>query len=247
MIHPRSPRWREWSYLVLAIAICLVVALSLLGRMIDSPGRAYERWFYEQKSQTWKEARWLGVEIEKNPMDLQIYQEILSETKPDILIEAGTYKGGSAYFFASIFDLLGHGRVVTIDIDDRPGKPRHPRIDYILGSSTDPRTLSQVRALVRPGERVMVILDSDHHRAHVLREMELYGPLVTPGNYLVVEDTNMDRDRLYPNFGPGPGAAVAEFLKTSRDFLPDPSRERYQFTFNPGGWLRRVEAPRAAR
>ncbi len=85
----------------------------------------------------------------------------------------------------------------------------------------------------------MVILDSDHSRDHVLRELELYSPLVTPGCYLVVEDTNVNGHPVSPEFGPGPMEAVEAFLETTNDFEVDRSREKLLLTFNPSGYLRR--------
>ena len=115
--------------------------------------------------------KWLGVTVQKTPLDLFVMQEILFETRPDVLIETGTYKGGSAFFFAKLFDQIGHGRIMTVDIERQPGLPEHERIQYLLGSSTDPGVLDQIRAGIAPGERVMVLLDSDHHAAHVLEEL----------------------------------------------------------------------------
>ena len=226
--------------LTMSVAVCLIVLLPLFGLLADSPPNAYHRWYYNHEESTWKTAKWLGVPIEKCPMDMQVYQEILYETKPDVLIEAGTYKGGSAYFFASLFDFIGHGKVLTMDIVDYPGKPVHPRITYLTGSSTSEEMVARVKGLIRPGDKVMVVLDSDPHKSHVLKEIQLYSPLVKVGSYLVVEDTNINGHPVLPKFGPGPGEAVGEFLGSNRDFVPDETREKYGFTFNPGGWLKRV-------
>lgn len=147
--------------------------------------------------------------------------------------------GGSAYYFASLFDLLGKGRVVTIDILPIPSRPQHSRITYLLGSSTFEETLRQVRDGIHPGERVMVVLDSDHHADHVKREMEDYSPLVCSGCYLVVEDTDINGNPVLPGSGPGPNEAVHEFLGTHKDFVQDFSREYLGVTYFPGGWLKR--------
>jgi len=87
----------------------------------------------------------------------------------------------------------------------------------------------------------MVILDSDHKKDHVLGELQAYAPLVTKGMYLIVEDTNINGRPVFPGFGPGPGEAVDEFLAANRAFVRDPARERFFVTFNPGGYLRRVQ------
>jgi cephalosporin hydroxylase len=201
---------------------------------------AFHQWYYDHFDATWQNTSWLGVQVDKVPLDLWVYQEIISETNPDVLIEAGTYKGGSALFFASVFDALKHGRVLSIDIVAYPNRPQHPRITYLLGSSTSEAIFQKIKGSIRPGETVMVSLDSDHHKAHVLEELKLYSSLVTIGNYLVVEDTDINGHPVYPTFGPGPMEAVMEFLKTNSNFEQDRSREKFGFTAYPGGWLKRV-------
>lgn len=186
--------------------------------------------------------RWHGVVVVKNPADLFTYQEILFETKPDLIIETGTFAGGSALYMAHLLDLLGHGRVLSIDLEiDRP-LPAHPRIDFLLGmSSTDPVVLSHV-AKHAEDKRCMVILDSAHGAEHVLNELNLYSPFVAKGCYLIVEDTNPDGYFLGPDTrdGQGPAEAVKAWQPRNRGFLVDLDREKYGFTQNPGGYLRRV-------
>ncbi len=167
---------------------------------------------------------WLGVEMEKYPTDLYVYQEIIFETKPDVLIEAGTYKGGSAYYYASLFDLLRRGRVITMDIEDQPDKPKHPRIEYLLLSSVSDEAVRHIRAEIKPEERVMVSLDSNHTAGHVFKELQIYAPMVSKGCYLVVEDTDINGHPVNRNFGPGPMEALNRFLAVNHDFEPDRSR-----------------------
>lgn len=190
-------------------------------------------------SQVWTQTFWLGVPTQKCPLDLWIYQEILAEKRPDLIIETGTAAGGSALYLASIGDQLGSGHVVTIDVEARDDRPRHPRITYLTGSSTDPEVLSAAAALRRPGGSVMVVLDSDHSAGHVLAELDWYAPLVTRGQYLIVEDTNVNGHPVLHNFGPGPMEAVEEFLHRTADFEIDLEREKLRMTFNPRGYLRR--------
>lgn len=201
--------------------------------------RAFHRLFYDRFEQTWDNATWLGVKLLKCPFDAWVLQEILWETKPDLIVECGTRFGGSAHFFATLCDLLGHGEILTIDIDvpDVP-RPAHPRITYLAGSSIAAPILAEVRARAE-GSSVMVILDSDHSEAHVARELRAYGPLVTPGCYLVVEDTNLNGHPVFPAHGPGPKEAVERFLAETHDFEVDRTREKFFLTFNPGGYLRR--------
>ena len=200
----------------------------------------FHQWYYDHSERTWLNTRWLGARNAKLPSDLWVYQEIIYEVKPDILIEAGTFEGGSAYYFASLFDLMNKGRVVTIDIEDKPGKPQHKRITYLLGSSTSDEIYNQVKANIHPNDIVMVSLDSDHHRDHVLKELNLYGKLVTPGSYIVVEDSNVNGHPVAKDFGPGPMEALEEFLKNNPGFKSDLDREKFGVTFYPNGWIKRV-------
>jgi cephalosporin hydroxylase len=197
--------------------------------------------YYSGREQTWGNTFWLGQTVLKCPLDLWSYQEILHEVQPELIIETGTYQGGSALFLASICDLLDQGEVLTIDVDRREGRPRHPRITYLTGSSTSSKILRQVRQRASGKSTVLVILDSGHGKDHVLSELHAYAPLVTPGSYLVVEDTNLNGHPVESNHGPGPAEAVEEFLERSDGFVRDESREKFLLTFNPGGYLRKRE------
>lgn len=198
---------------------------------------------YYQDPATWRDTYWLGVRTLKCPLDLWIYQEILQELRPQLIIECGTAFGGSAAYLASICDLVGSGRVVTIDIELKPGRPVHPRITYLLGSSVDPGTVAQVHAMIPSDGPVLVILDSDHSAAHVTRELALYSEFVTVGSFLVVEDSNINNHPVAPTFGPGPMEAIVDFLEGNNEFVVDESKEKYHLTFNPHGFLRRVRQP----
>ncbi len=173
------------------------------------------------------------------PSDLLVYQELLVSTAPDLVIETGTLNGGSALYLATVMDALDHGRVVSIDLEPQPGLPTHGRIEFVTGSSTDPEIVKSVAAGIGKGERVMVILDSDHSQTHVAGELEAFAPLVTPGCYLIVEDTNINGHPVYPEFGPGPMEAVLEFLPNHPEFVVDATCERLLMTFNPNGFLLR--------
>lgn len=183
---------------------------------------------------------WMGVPCLKCPMDLWAYQEILFEVRPDLVLETGTHRGGSALFLAHMLDLLGSGEVVTIDVLEHPGRPEHPRIRYVRGSSADEGLVRGLLAGRPAAQRRLVILDSDHSKAHVARELALFAPCVSPGSYLVVEDSNVNGHPVLPEFGPGPSEAVAEFLAGHPEFVADVSREKFLMTFNPGGYLKRV-------
>jgi len=201
--------------------------------------RPFHRLFYNSGKHTWSNTHWLGVPAQKCAFDLWVYQEMLHELRPAVIVECGTANGGSALFLASICDLLGHGEVVTVDIADQPGRPSHDRITYLKGSSTDPEIVERVNQLVASRAPVVVILDSDHSRDHVLNELRLYAPLVSSGSYLIVEDSNVNGHPVLPDFGPGPAEAVTRFLAETDEFEVDRSREKFLLSFNPSGYLRK--------
>lgn len=201
----------------------------------------FHRLYYDaaQSGGTWYNTYWMGVSTQKCPLDLWVYQEILFKVRPGLIVECGTYAGGSALYLAQLCDLLGRGQVVTIDVEDR-ARASHPRLSQVIGSSVDPRVVDHVRELAADPGPVLVILDSDHRAGHVLEELRSYAPLVTPGSYLIVEDTNLNGHPVQPGFGPGPMEAVQAFLRENPDFAPDGSREKLLLTFNPSGYLRRI-------
>jgi cephalosporin hydroxylase len=201
----------------------------------------FHRLYYDdaESGGTWQATHWLGRPALKCPLDLWIYQEMVQELRPDVIVETGTFLGGTALFLASICDLVGHGRVVTIDIEPQAGVPSHDRITYLHGSSTSPEVLGQVREALGDGT-LMAILDSDHHAEHVLEELRAYAPLVPVGSYLIAEDTNINGNPVLPDWGPGPREAVETFLGETDSFAVDESKEKFFMTFNPGGYLKRV-------
>jgi cephalosporin hydroxylase len=200
---------------------------------------AFHRLYYETSGRTWMKTYWMGLPVMKCPLDLWIYQEILHELRPDLIVECGTLQGGSALFMAGICDLLGCGQVVTIDVAPRANRPNHARISYLTGSSTAPEIVRQVEDRAAGAKSVLVILDSDHHYDHVLDELRSYRQLVTPGSYLIVEDTNINGHPVLFEFGPGPMEAVEEFLREAPEYSVDVSREKFYMTYNPRGFLRR--------
>lgn len=197
---------------------------------------------------------WLGMPVIQLPEDLMTMQTVIHRVRPDVIVETGTAHGGSAIFYASMLELLGGGRVVSVDVEIRPHNRRaieaHPlcgRVTLIEGSSTAPATASQVRDAIRPGERVLVALDSNHTQAHVAQELEHYAPLVTPGSYLVVFDGVMRVLADAPNGKPdwatdNPLTAVDAFLARHPEFERDADIIPYPVTHCPGGFLRRRSA-----
>lgn len=193
------------------------------------------------------ENKWLGIQTWQHPFDVWITQEIMTEMRPDIVLETGTHRGGSAVLWAMILQhLQPNGRVITIDIENRlvPEARDHPlfrqRVDFLLGGSTDPAIVAEVKRRVE-GKKVMVILDSRHTRDHVLNELREYASLVPKGGYVIVQDSTVNGHPYAPNHGPGPWEAIEEFLRTDDRFVSDRSRERWLLTNNPTGFLKRIK------
>jgi len=190
---------------------------------------------------TWKNTFFLGIATQKCPFDLFIYQEILYELKPDVIVELGTAFGGGALFLASICDLINNGEVISVDINDINGKPSHKRIKYLIGSSISNEIVGQVKELIKNKNKVLIILDSDHSKGHVLKELMIYSKLVSLGSYIIVEDSNIHGHPVQPDHGPGPAEAIEEYFKEYSDFMVDKSREKFYLTFNPGGYLKKIK------
>ena len=197
---------------------------------------------------------WLGVPVIQMPPDIVALQEILWETRPQLVIETGVARGGSLILSASILELAGEGQVLGIDIDVRPhnretieSHPLSRRIRLVEGSSLDEAVVAQARAAAEQVERVMVVLDSNHTHEHVLAELRAYAPLVTVGQFLVVADTFIEHippqaHRPRP-WGPGdnPGTALRAWLDEMDGFEPDAFvNAKLLLTATPGGYLRRV-------
>jgi cephalosporin hydroxylase len=191
--------------------------------------------------------QWMGVQTLQTPMDMLAFQEILYEHRPDLVIETGSYHGGSALFLACMMDILDHGRVISIDLLPMwerltsAQRPEHERITWLKGDSVSKEIRRLVQAEVDQAQSVMVILDSDHSRGHVARELQAYAPMVSVGHYLVVQDTNLNGHPVNLEHGPGPWEAVEKFLEDQAGaFAIDVSREKWLVSFNPGGFLIRV-------
>lgn len=149
----------------------------------------------EWNQQHWQSFSWLGFQLWQLPEDVLRLQEVVASVRPDVIIETGVNRGGSAVFFASLCRALGRGRVISIDIripselrEAVDASPLGDLITLIEGDSASQAVVDRVRGSVGPGQTVFVFLDSDHSRAHVRRELDAYGPLVTPGSYIVATD-----------------------------------------------------------
>ena len=195
----------------------------------------------EHRSPILNNTRWHGIVLQKCPLDLFSYQEIMYEVKPKLIVETGTLHGGSALWLADMMSLIhGWGKqwnVISVDIKQEINLPIHPRIKYLRGSSVSDEIISIIkRLLLTP---VMVILDSDHRAEHVYKELDIYSQFVTPGSYLIVEDTDANGHPILPRFGPGPMEALKSWLPNHPEFEIDKSREKFLLTMNPDGYLRR--------
>jgi cephalosporin hydroxylase len=207
----------------------------------DAIVERFHQLYYGAADRTWRGGTtYRGTTIWKCPLDLWLYQELLAAVRPGLVIETGTAFGGSAFYLGDLCETLDLGKVVTIDTQVFEGRVTHPRVTYLFGSSTSEEVLEQVRAMVPADAPVLVILDSDHTRDHVLGELRALSPLVPVGSFLIVEDTNVNGHPAYPSFGPGPMEALEDFLAENDGFVVDPVSEKFFMTFNPRGVLRRV-------
>lgn len=248
-----------WS---LTLAIVVLSTLNLVSCSTSSPSqttssspsftdeeaiiRFYEIWNDPKRAGFWGNT-WFGISTLQNPMDVWITQEIISEVKPDFIIETGTLQGGSAALWATILEQVNpDGRVITIDIDDTTARAKklsivQRKVDFYIGSSTDPKIVADIKSRVQ-GKKVLVILDSLHAKHHVYDELQAYGDLVSVGSYMIVQDSFVNGHPITPITGyvEGPWEAIEAFLPTTDKFEVDKSKERLIFTYNPNGFLQRV-------
>ena len=204
---------------------------------------------------------WMGRPVIQLPEDMLRMQEVIFSTQPDVIIETGVAHGGSLIFYSSLCKAMEQGRVIGIDIEIRPhnrqaiqAHPLSDRITLIEGSSTAPDIVAQVKALVQPGEKVLVILDSNHTYAHVLAELEAYADLVTPGSYIVATDGIMQDLADVPRGTPGwvtdnPTCAARDFAAQHPEFKIEQPRWPFNeseldqnITHWPGAWLQRLSS-----
>lgn len=198
------------------------------------------------------EIDWLGVPVIQTPEDLILMQELFFDVKPDFIIEIGIAHGGGLIYYSSLMELLNKGKVIGVDIEIRQhnkevveAHPLSKRIELIEGDSVSDETIRELRKVVPKNSKVIVCLDSDHTKAHVLRELELYQDFVMPGCYIVVFDTNTSKlaelgacDKKY--IGNGPKEAVDAFLKQRNDFEIDRKYNKLYVSSSIDGYLRRI-------
>ena len=215
--------------------------MSVYGRTIGPLVR--KAFFIEliDRTRNFGDTTWHGRPTWQNVLDAWVIQEAIFEVKPSLIIECGTNRGGSALFYGDLLDLIGHGQVVSVDIE-RMHTYTHPRVTFLVGSSTSPEIADQLRgAAAKATGPVLVILDSDHSRDHVARELELYAPLATVGSYVLVQDGVIDTLPVFQRYRPGPVPAIRRFLESHPEFVADDRKNnRFLITHHPLGWLRRV-------
>ncbi|PWE57719.1 hydroxylase [Metarhizobium album] len=202
---------------------------------------------------------WMGRPVIQLPEDMIRMQEVIFTVKPDVIIETGVAHGGSLIYYSSLCKAMEKGRIIGIDIEIRPhnraaieSHSLYDRIQLIEGSSTAPEIVSQVKALVKPGETVLVILDSNHTYAHVYDELEAYADLVTPGSYIVATDGVMKDVADVPRGTAdwttnNPTFAARDFAEKHTEFVIEQpawpfneSELAENITHWPGAWLKRV-------
>lgn len=203
---------------------------------------------------------WMGRPIIQLPEDIVRVQEVVYALAPDVIVETGVAHGGSLIFYAGLCKAMERGRVIGIDIEIRPQNraaiENHllaPYITLVEGSSVAPEVVAKVKAMIEPGARVFVMLDSNHGRDHVLAELRAYADLVSVGSYIVASDGIMGEVAGAPRSGPdwswnNPRAAAEAFVKEDARFAiqepPFPFNEgmiRARVTYWPGAYLKRVK------
>jgi cephalosporin hydroxylase len=237
--------------LVLAAVLAVLGTILVRDRFARTPAdrergvaTAFFRQYYGRSIH--RTTSWYGVAIQQTPTDMWMIQQIIVELKPDFLIETGTFKGGSALYYASVLQGLdAPTKIVTVDIEGQLDKAlEYPvfrdRVIPIIGDSVGPDTIRRIADIVQ-GKPALVLLDSLHRKDHVLRELELYANFVPVGGYMIVFDTDLNGHPVRPDYGPGPMEAVEEFLKTDSRFVSDVSRERFMLTMCPKGYLKRIK------
>ncbi len=204
--------------------------------------RGLRRWMIRYHTDLlFDKVSWMGVPARKMVLDAWVYQQIIHETRPEIIIEIGNAEGGSTKYLAHLLDIVGQGEVIAVDIDHSAFRGHHPRVHLVTGDSLAPETLIRVEEIAH-GRRGMVIHDGDHSREHVLGDLRAYAKFVSPGSYFIVEDTAIDLFRAGDGLGSvnGPLGAVEQFVREDTRFQIDPDREYFVMTFNPRGYLKRV-------
>lgn len=203
---------------------------------------------------------WLGRPIIQLPDDMVRIQEAIYEVRPDVIVETGIAHGGSLIYYASILEMLGNGHVIGVDIEIRPPNreaitkhPLYKRITLLEGSSVAPEIVAKIKSMIKPSQKVMLVLDSNHSKEHVARELEAYSDIVTPGSYILSQDGVMQFVAGMPRTQPdwtwnNPMSANRGFLAQHPEFeerLPprlfDETLQTPECSHHPHGWMRRKD------
>lgn len=204
--------------------------------------RQFNTLYWELGIQTWCATQWRGVSVFKPPTDLWIYQELIYNLKPDLIIETGTCAGGSALYMADLMRVTNTiGKIITIDINKEHLHEEFLlacqtwpyRIEFVEGSSTSQKVWQHIQMIASRKQKVVVILDSDHSYEHVTKELELYAPLVSIGSALIIEDTG--------NCEGARQAAHDWFVQHQKTFKQDFMCEKFMLTFNRDGYFERID------
>lgn len=232
--------------------------------LVDETGREIDPYCdegYSRLAELWTKATvqhklmyeisWLGIPIIQYPSDIIMMQELIWKIRPEVIVETGFAHGGSAIFYSSMLELLGRGKVISVEVEIRKynevaiaGHPLSHRLQQIVGSSVDPDVFRQVKQCVGKNKKVLVALDSNHSYEHVLQELQLYSTLVSDGSYIVAMDGLQrfvtDIPRGNPEWAEdNPHCAIHEFLEKYPDWEIDPHYNRLMITSNPDAFLRR--------
>lgn len=206
-------------------------------RFFEPFKKKYLEWFHTNAHFN---MNWMGRQTLKTPFDIWTYQEIVYETKPDIIIEIGNYHGGGTLYLANILDAIGHGKVIGIDIDHSKIKDLdHNRIRWITGDATSQDTLREVINMIEKNDKVMIIEDSSHTFETTLSILNQYCNFVSKDCYFIVED-GICREDYIPGPKPGPYEAIHEFLTNHPEFEIDKRKEKFLLTYNIDGYLKRI-------
>ena len=219
-----------------------------------------KKWFIDSNRYEYgKHFSWLGRPIIQFPQDIIGFQEIIWKIKPDLIIETGVARGGSLIFLASILELIGKGNVLGVEIELRRHNenaikkhPMYKRIKILKGSSIDPKIFEKVKEIAKNNKKILVILDSDHTKNHVLKELNLYSQFVSKDNYIIVCDTiihDFPKNWFYShginrpwNKSNNPKTAVWKFLKQNNRFKIDKSIEdKLLITTSRDGFLKCIK------
>lgn len=186
------------------------------------------------------ETRWFGVKALKNPLDFWVYQEIIFDQKPDVIIEIGNNCGGSTYALAHLCDLMGTGQIIGIDISHGSVPDvvkKHPRVRLLEGDACI--MFAEVKKLTADAKNILIIEDSSHEYQNTLNVLNTYAPLIPQGGYFIVEDGICHHGLdIGPN--PGPYEAIEAFVSKNKNFMIDSAKESFILSWNPKGFLKRI-------